>query len=59
MYKAFCKWSMSIVAIKMYDTTKLHDLSRHQLGREIRLHASLDHRQVIRLHAAFAQVGQR
>ncbi|MEW5309204.1 MAG: hypothetical protein WDW38_001108 [Sanguina aurantia] len=59
VYKAFCKWSMSIVAIKMYDTTKLHDLSRHQLGREIRLHASLDHKHVIRLHAAFAQVRLR
>lgn len=41
------------VALKMYYMAMLASFNRHQVLREVRLHASLDHPHIIQLYAAF------
>lgn len=48
--------SQELVALKLYDMTKLNPISIHQVQREIRLHSGLQHENIIKLYAAF-QVG--
>lgn len=58
VFKAFCKLSMTMVALKVYDFDKLHELCKHQILREIRIHSCLDHDNIVRLYAAFQQGSQ-
>jgi hypothetical protein len=44
------------VVLKVYDLLRLSPLTKYQLDREIRLHASINHKNIIRLEAAFTQV---
>lgn len=44
--------------LKVYHPDKLHEISRCQLLREARLHATLFHPNIVQLYAAFQQVGQ-
>jgi serine/threonine protein kinase len=45
------------VALKVYNTSAMGTLNRHQVLREISLHGSLAHENIIQLYAAF-QVGR-
>lgn len=44
--------------LKVYDLARLSPLTRYQLDREIRLHRSIQHPNIVTLHAAFEQVRQ-
>ncbi len=48
-----CSLSGLPVALKMYHRDKLNNLNVKQIGREIDIHASLTHINVIKLYAAF------
>jgi hypothetical protein len=47
------------VALKVYYMAMLASFNRHQVLREVRLHASLDHPHIIQLYAAFQVRGAR
>lgn len=47
-----------VFAAQVYETTKLTDLSRMQLAREVELHIHMDHANILRLYAAW-QEGQQ
>ncbi|GAX79722.1 hypothetical protein CEUSTIGMA_g7163.t1 [Chlamydomonas eustigma] len=55
VYEAVCKMTKAKVALKVYSTPQLKDLSRVQLAREIRLHSKCKHVNVIRFYAAFVE----
>jgi serine/threonine protein kinase len=44
------------VVLKVYDLMRLSPLTRYQLEREIRLHQSVSHPNIVTLHAAFEEV---
>lgn len=44
------------VVLKVYDLLRLSPLTKYQLDREIKIHSSVSHRNIIRLEAAFTQV---
>eukprot|EP00201_Polytomella_parva_P002396 CAMPEP_0175086046 /NCGR_PEP_ID=MMETSP0052_2-20121109/29018_1 /TAXON_ID=51329 ORGANISM="Polytomella parva, Strain SAG 63-3" /NCGR_SAMPLE_ID=MMETSP0052_2 /ASSEMBLY_ACC=CAM_ASM_000194 /LENGTH=130 /DNA_ID=CAMNT_0016358159 /DNA_START=113 /DNA_END=502 /DNA_ORIENTATION=- len=58
VYKAFCKRSGEVVCLKAYDMANLCELNRFQIYREVRLHSSLTHPNVINLYVAFQQDNQ-
>eukprot|EP00798_Chlamydomonas_sp_ICE-L_P012871 gene12871-5377_t len=55
VYKACCKKSGQAVVLKVYTLAKVCDLYKFQIYREVRLHASLQHENIIHLYAAFQE----
>ncbi|KAL6752712.1 kinase-like domain-containing protein [Haematococcus lacustris] len=53
VWRAICRHSGITVAIKAYKRSRLSDIERHQVAREIWLHAQLAHPAVIALYAAW------
>ncbi|KAG2452835.1 hypothetical protein HYH02_002181 [Chlamydomonas schloesseri] len=53
VYKATCKHSGVAVALKVYFLAKTPNNTLHQIVREIQIHASLSHHNVLPLYAAF------
>ena len=49
VYLANCRTSGNQVAIKLYHKNKLSELNYFQVSREIRIHSSLDHKNIIQL----------
>jgi serine/threonine protein kinase len=54
--QAIDRQSNTHVALKVYQTSRLHELNRYQVLREVYLHAHLQHVNIIQMYAAF-QVG--
>jgi serine/threonine protein kinase len=48
-----CKRSREIVVLKSYTMSSICELYQHQIYREVRLHNSLQHENIITLYAAF------
>mmetsp|Transcript_7609 Transcript_7609/g.16491 ORF Transcript_7609/g.16491 Transcript_7609/m.16491 type:complete len:1013 (+) Transcript_7609:148-3186(+) len=57
VFRGICKRSGMPVALKVYRPDALHEISRHQMLREVRLHSQLDHPNIIKLYGAFRQEG--
>lgn len=55
VYKAIDQRTKGLVAVKLYLLDKLDELSLHQVLREISIHASLQHDNIITLYAAFKE----
>jgi len=53
VYKAQCKLSGVLVALKCYVKKKLHPINHIQVAREIDIHGSLDHPNIIKLYGSF------
>lgn len=53
LYVAACRQSGTPVVIKSYSKRRLSQLNWYQVEREIRLHVSFKHENIINLHAAF------
>eukprot|EP00878_Enallax_costatus_P037945 GHUV01043055.1.p1 GENE.GHUV01043055.1~~GHUV01043055.1.p1 ORF type:complete len:140 (+),score=29.86 GHUV01043055.1:285-704(+) len=53
VYRAVDKKSGITVGLKLYKRTKLNDMERHQIAREIWLHIQLNHPSIIALYAAW------
>ena len=49
VYLATCRSSGNQVAVKLYHKNKLSELNYFQVSREIRIHSSLDHKNIIQL----------
>eukprot|EP00798_Chlamydomonas_sp_ICE-L_P027062 gene27062-2293_t len=58
VYKAWCKLSGETVCLKAYNMANLCELNRFQIYREIKLHGSLQHENIITLFAAFQEADQ-
>jgi serine/threonine protein kinase len=48
-----CKKSLEMVALKVYHMENLCELNHYQVFREIRVHQSLQHQNIIHLFASF------
>ncbi|GAX76664.1 hypothetical protein CEUSTIGMA_g4110.t1 [Chlamydomonas eustigma] len=55
VYQATCKKSGEQVALKMYHMENLCELNHFQVYREVRVHSSLQHQNIIHLYAAFQE----
>ncbi|KAG2436193.1 hypothetical protein HXX76_006505 [Chlamydomonas incerta] len=55
VYQAMCKKSLEMVALKVYHMQNLCELNHYQVFREIRVHSSLQHQNIIHLIAAFQE----
>ncbi|GLC41888.1 hypothetical protein PLESTF_000096600 [Pleodorina starrii] len=55
VYQAMCKKSLEMVALKVYHMQSLCELNHYQVFREIRVHSSLQHQNIIHLYAAFQE----
>ncbi|KXZ45585.1 hypothetical protein GPECTOR_53g78 [Gonium pectorale] len=55
VFKAQCQASEMVVAVKVYKLGQLPELQRLHLFREIKLHAMLDHPNIIGFYAAFKE----
>ncbi|KAF8058460.1 hypothetical protein HT031_005584 [Scenedesmus sp. PABB004] len=55
VYKAVCKASGEVVVLKSYQLSAICELYQHQIFREVGLHASLAHENVVALSAAFQE----
>ncbi|GIL69430.1 hypothetical protein Vretimale_13537 [Volvox reticuliferus] len=55
VYQAMCKKSLEMVALKVYHMQNLCELNHYQVFREVRVHSSLQHENVIHLYAAFQE----
>jgi serine/threonine protein kinase len=53
VYKGVCKRSREVVVLKSYTLSAICELYQHQIYREVRLHASLQHENIVKLYAAF------
>jgi hypothetical protein len=53
VYKAICKRSREVVVLKCYLMSSICELYQHQIYREVRLHSSCNHENIINLFAAF------
>ena len=53
VFKATCVHSGATVALKLYETSRLHPMHQHQLMREARLHPTLDHPNIVKMYGAF------
>lgn len=51
--QAMCKKSLEMVALKVYHMQNLCELNHYQVFREVRVHSSLQHQNIIHLFAAF------
>uniref|UniRef100_A0A7R9VBT7 Protein kinase domain-containing protein n=1 Tax=Chlamydomonas euryale TaxID=1486919 RepID=A0A7R9VBT7_9CHLO len=58
VYKAWCKVSGETVCLKAYNMSNLCELNRYQIYREVKLHSSLQHENIITLFAAFKEGDQ-
>lgn len=58
VFKAQCKRSGETVVLKIYTLAAVCDLYKYQIYREVRVHASLQHENIVHLYAAF-QEGDR
>eukprot|EP00775_Hariotina_reticulata_P011671 gene11671-11814_t len=58
VYKAMCKRSREVVVLKCYLMSSICELYQHQIYREVRLHSSCNHENIVKLFAAF-QEGDR
>ncbi|GAX74903.1 hypothetical protein CEUSTIGMA_g2349.t1 [Chlamydomonas eustigma] len=58
VYKAWCKSSGETVCLKAYNMGNLCELNRYQIYREVKLHSSLQHENIIKLFAAFQEADQ-
>lgn len=47
------------IVLKVYDLLRLSPLTKYQLDREVRVHSAVEHKNIIRLVAAFTQVCRR
>ena len=57
VFKATCVHSGVTVALKVYEPSRLHPISQHQLMREARLHPTLDHPNIVKMYASFKYKG--
>ena len=48
-----CKRSREVIVLKSYALSSICELYQHQIFREVRLHASLQHENIVKLYAAF------
>jgi len=55
VYQATCKKSGEQVALKVYHMENLCELNHYQVYREIRVHSSLQHQNIVHLFAAFQE----
>ncbi|KAI8465173.1 MAG: serine/threonine protein kinase [Monoraphidium minutum] len=55
VYKAICKRTREVVVLKSYQLSAICELYQHQIFREVALHASLTHENVVALYAAFRE----
>jgi len=55
VYQATCRNSLEQVALKVYHMENLCELNHYQVFREIRVHASLSHQNIIQLFCAFQE----
>ncbi len=53
VYKAICKRSREVVVLKCYLMSSICELYQHQIYREVRLHSTCNHENIINLIAAF------
>ncbi|KAG2439374.1 hypothetical protein HXX76_004731 [Chlamydomonas incerta] len=53
VYLGTCRTSGNQVAVKLYHKQKLSELNHFQVAREITIHSSLDHKNIIQMWAAF------
>jgi serine/threonine protein kinase len=53
VYKGICKRSKETVVLKSYTLSAICELYQHQIYREVRLHSSLQHENIVKLYAAF------
>lgn len=53
VYKAICKRSREVVVLKCYLMSSICELYQHQIYREVRLHSTCNHENIINLFAAF------
>jgi serine/threonine protein kinase len=53
VYKGVCKRSHEVVVLKSYTLSSVCELYQHQIFREVRLHSSLQHENIVKLYAAF------
>lgn len=51
--QAMCKKSLEMVALKVYHMENLCELNHYQVFREIRVHQSLQHQNIVHLFASF------
>ncbi|GAX76143.1 hypothetical protein CEUSTIGMA_g3587.t1 [Chlamydomonas eustigma] len=58
VYKAWCKSSGETVCLKAYNMGNLCELNCYQIYREVKLHSSLQHENIIKLFAAFQEADQ-
>jgi hypothetical protein len=57
VYKAVCRASGEVVVLKIYHLLSVCDLYKYQIYREVKVHSSLSHENIVHLYAAF-QVGE-
>ncbi|KAG2428441.1 hypothetical protein HXX76_011561 [Chlamydomonas incerta] len=55
VFRATCTHSGAEVALKVYDTSGLNTFLRHQVLRELDIHARLTHTSIVQLYAAFKE----
>jgi len=53
VYKAYCSVSHTTVCLKVYSLSQMCVLDRRQVDREIQIHSSLSHVNIIKLYGAF------
>lgn len=58
MYKAVCRRSGEVVVLKVYTLAAVCDLYKFQIYREVRVHASLQHENIVQLLSAFQEGDQ-
>jgi serine/threonine protein kinase len=55
VYKATCKRSGEIVVLKIYTLSSVCELYRYQIYREVQVHSSLHHENIVHLLASFQE----
>jgi len=55
VYQATCKKSLEQVALKIYHMQNLCELNHYQVFREVRVHASLQHQNIITIYCTFQE----
>ncbi|KAG2485849.1 hypothetical protein HYH03_015432 [Edaphochlamys debaryana] len=55
VYKAVCRASGEVVVLKIYHLLSVCDLYKYQIYREVRVHSSLCHENIVHLYAAFQE----
>lgn len=55
VFKAICKLSGETVVLKVYTLAAVCDLYKYQIYREVRVHAALQHENIVHLYASFQE----